>query len=78
LLSAWILPRNVNKNVLNGALHLSSTFILEHSEWEIGNYYRFCRNQNSLMGDLADDGGGRISNTFSIDSGYLTCLLPSL
>ncbi len=47
LLSAWILPRNVNKNVLNGALHLSSTSILEHSEWEIGNYYRFCRNQNS-------------------------------
>jgi len=47
LLSARILPRNVNKNVLNGALHLSSTSILEHAEWEIGNYYRFCRNQNS-------------------------------
>jgi hypothetical protein len=43
LLSAWILPRNV----LNGALYLSSTSILEHSEWEIGNYYRFCRNQIS-------------------------------
>jgi hypothetical protein len=47
LLSAWILPRNANKNVLNGALYLSSTSILEHSEWEISNYYRICRNQNS-------------------------------
>jgi hypothetical protein len=44
LLSAWILPRNVNKNILNGALHLSSTSILEHLEFEIGNYYRFLRN----------------------------------
>jgi hypothetical protein len=44
LLSAWILPRNVNKNALNGALHISSTSILEHLEFEIGNYCRFFRN----------------------------------
>ncbi len=44
LLSAWILQRNVNKNARNGALHVSSTSILEHLEFEIGNYYRFRRN----------------------------------